>query len=365
MTTMSDYFSLSYQEARKKFLSAAQSTNGDLASFENPNRGVEGELLFTDVVLLGTATATSTLALCSGTHGVEGFCGSGIQTGLLSTGIAERLPPDVRLVLIHALNPYGFSHLRRVNEDNVDLNRNFVDHDGAYPDNRPYDDLYAAINPRTDSRLARERAFLHLLCERAIKGRKSLQVAITEGQYRHSTGLFFGGNFETWSNRTLRRITEQYFRGSKRVAFIDIHTGLGPHGHGELICRFPSNSPVYERMASWWGTRVTPAKESEVATASLSGTTTVAISEMLSNAEVTPVTFEFGTVGPIRVLRAMQVENWMHHHGKPDDAKFEQAKMQMRQVFYPDTEAWKIRVWKQGHEVVDQTIGGLSLVSKR
>ena len=57
MTTMSDYFSLSYQEARKKFLSAAQSTNGDLASFENPNRGVEGELLFTDVVLLGTATA--------------------------------------------------------------------------------------------------------------------------------------------------------------------------------------------------------------------------------------------------------------------------------------------------------------------
>ena len=90
----------------------------------------------------------------------------------------------------------------------------------------------------------------------------------------------------------------------------------------------------------------------------------MAISEMLSDAEVTPVTFEFGTVGPIRVLRAMQVENWMYHHGKFDDAKFEQAKMLLKQVYYPDTEAWKIHVWKQGHEVVYQTIGGLSSTSK-
>ena len=91
----------------------------------------------------------------------------------------------------------------------------------------------------------------------------------------------------------------------------------------------------------------------------------MAISEMLSDVEVTAVTFEFGTVGPIRVLRAMQVENWMHHHGKFDDAEFEKAKTRMRQVYYPDTDAWKIRVWRQGHEVVDQTIARLSSSSKR
>ena len=30
------------------------------------------------------------------------------------------------IVLIHALNPYGFKTNRRVNEDNIDLNRNFL-----------------------------------------------------------------------------------------------------------------------------------------------------------------------------------------------------------------------------------------------
>ena len=42
--------------------------------------------------------------------------------------------------MIHALNPFGFAHLRRANEDNVDLNRNFVDHEGG---NYPENDLFA------------------------------------------------------------------------------------------------------------------------------------------------------------------------------------------------------------------------------
>ena len=364
-TSPSQYFSSTYRQAREKFFAAAGAANAEMVNYENQHRDADGERLFTDVALSGLESAKSALVLCSGTHGVEGFCGSGIQAGLLSTGIAERLPPDIRLVLIHALNPFGFSHLRRVNEDNVDvdLNRNFVDHSRPYSDNQPYDALHKAINPRTDSRLTREWAFFRLLCEMAIRGLKPLKIAISEGQYRHPKGLFFGGSFETWSNQTLGRIAKQHFGDCERVAFIDIHTGLGPHGHGELISRFPSESPTYARMTSWWGARVVPDVDSDVATASLSGTATLAISQIFPNAEVTPATLEFGTVGPITVLRAMQVENWMHHHGISGDAKYEKAKMQMKQVFYPSSEAWKRGVWNQGIEVVDQTIAGLSSAS--
>ena len=63
----------------------------------------------------------------SGTHGVEGYCGSGIQIGFLKEGLFAELPDDMSVVLLHAMNPYGFSNDRRVNEDNVDLNRNFLD----------------------------------------------------------------------------------------------------------------------------------------------------------------------------------------------------------------------------------------------
>ena len=109
--TAIQYFSSSYVQARDKFLGAAQSANAELVAFENPAKGVEGECLFTDVALLGSASAPSVLVLCSGTHGVEGFCGSGIQTGLLRDGIADQLPADVRIVMIHALTR-NWSHMR-------------------------------------------------------------------------------------------------------------------------------------------------------------------------------------------------------------------------------------------------------------
>ena len=121
-------FSSDYSEARVKFLAACDAASVPVEHFRNPETGPNGEPLYTDVAVLGPNDAERVLLLCSGTHGVEGFAGSAIQTGLLSEEITARLPDGVRLVMIHALNPFGFAHLRRVNEDNVDLNRNFVDH---------------------------------------------------------------------------------------------------------------------------------------------------------------------------------------------------------------------------------------------
>ena len=258
-TTLAN-FSSTYAQAREKYLAAARAAGAELVTFENPVNGADGEDLFTDVALLGPQSARSVLTICSGTHGVEGYCGSAVQTGLLRDGIADRLPADVRVVMIHALNPYGFSHLRRFNEDNVDLNRNFIDHRQPHPENPAYDALYGTINPRADSRLQREMAFLRLLLQRVLKGKRTLKVAIAQGQSSHPTGLFFGGTRETWSNRTLRTIADRYLKGAERVAFIDIHTGLGPFGNGVLVCRFAPDSATYRRMAAWWGDRVIAAR---------------------------------------------------------------------------------------------------------
>ena len=53
--------------------------------------------------------------------------------------------------MVHAINPHGFAWSRRVTEDNVDLNRNFVDHAQPYPSNPGYEELRAAICPATRS----------------------------------------------------------------------------------------------------------------------------------------------------------------------------------------------------------------------
>ena len=126
--TVTSYFSATYGEARDKFLKACSNRGLEVDSRLNPNVvGARGEDLFMDVVHIGAKKTAKVLFLMSGTHGVEGYCGSGAQIGFLKEGYFSDLPDDLSIVLVHAMNPYGFSHDRRVNEDNVDLNRNFLD----------------------------------------------------------------------------------------------------------------------------------------------------------------------------------------------------------------------------------------------
>ena len=135
----------SYQSARECFLSLAT----EVASVEthiHPLLGPDGETAM-DIAHIGAVNAHRVLVLSSGTHGVEGYCGSFIQCELLRQGIAERLPAGLRLVMIHGVNPYGFAWQRRVNEDNIDLNRNFIDHAKARNPNIGYEEIAGILEP--------------------------------------------------------------------------------------------------------------------------------------------------------------------------------------------------------------------------
>ncbi len=148
MVSIPECFSESYAEARSKFCAAAATAGGAIRSWFNPNaQGPNGEWLYLDTARFGPADATNMLVLISSTHGVEGHCGSGAQIAWLATGGAAKLPKDTGALVVHAINPYGFAWTRRVNEDNVDLNRNFLDHSAPLPENPDYDRLNAVLNP--------------------------------------------------------------------------------------------------------------------------------------------------------------------------------------------------------------------------
>ena len=128
-------FSPSYREARARFVQAADACGAQLHSDAMALPGADGERLAMDVAIHGPADAAQVLMTTSAVHGIEGFCGSAIQTGWLQS---LSLPPGVAVVHVHAVNPHGFSHARRVNEDNVDLNRNFIDFAQPLPVNADY-----------------------------------------------------------------------------------------------------------------------------------------------------------------------------------------------------------------------------------
>lgn len=354
-----EHFSQSYAEARRRFLEAARAAGATLGTREHPLKGPAGETLATDIARLGPAGATRILGIGSGTHGVEGYCGSGVQTALLSEGFARERPDDTAVVFIHAINPYGFAFDRRVNEDNVDLNRNFLDHTKPHPENPGYEELFDAINPPDISAraLAESREKLKAYADK--HGAGAMQHALSAGQYTHPNGVQFGGLEPVWSNRTLRAIIRDEMGRADRVVFVDIHSGLGARGAGEMICTDSEASGSFKRMRDWWGGIVRSTVDGDSISSNVPGSIPVCFAEELKGREVTAGGLEFGTV-PIReVTVALQADNWLHQNGGHKNPKAREVGKLIRDAFYVDADDWKNMVTAQTRDVCAAALRGL------
>jgi len=359
--TASSFFASDHAGARDLFLRAAESAGLTPLSLRNEaSQPPDGGALYTDAIEIGRQDAPALLILNSATHGVEGFCGSGCQVGLLNRLEAFTIPDHVRILIVHALNPHGFAWLRRVTEENVDLNRNFIDHGAPYPQNPDYHELADAISPSSVSEPGMKEADAALRAYREARGARALQEAITRGQYTHPKGIYFGGHGPTWPNRTLHQLVEAYAGAASRVALVDFHTGLGPHGYGELICEQAEDHPAYLRARDWWGESVASTVSGKSVSAPLVGTLDGGLEHMLPGREVTAVALEFGTSPPNEVFRALRFDNWLHAWSDPQGPDAPPIKSEIRRVFYPDTDEWKDMIWTRAAEVIEQAMTGLA-----
>jgi hypothetical protein len=354
------FFAASYAEARAKFLDASAGAGLTPTAYRCPAPGPEGEELFTDVVRAGSVDAEATIVATSSTHGVEGFCGSGAMTGLLRDGHLGNLPAGLAVVLVHAINPHGFAHLRRVNEDNVDLNRNFVDHGAGHPANAAYDAIHNLVVPSDWDGPARAAADAAIATYVAKHGAAAFQAVVSLGQYDHLDGVFYGGRAPTWSNRTFREIIARELANTRRIGFIDFHTGLGPRGYGELQFEGAPDSAEYLRAQQWYDGEVASAIAGEASSPVVSGHIGLAMYEGAPDAEVTVMGLEYGTIHFDRVLEAVRADNWLYIHGAVDSALGREIKAAIRDAFYGDDDAWKGDVYDRAVEIYRKTAAGLT-----
>ncbi|WP_285960412.1 M14 family metallopeptidase [Pseudomonas tohonis] len=352
-------FSQSYAEAREKFLSLCAARGLAVEFHVHPLPGRDGEQLAVDVARHGPADAANLLVISSGCHGVEGFCGSGVQLDLLGDDdwMARSSGADLAVLYIHAMNPYGFSWLRRVTQENVDLNRNFVDFEQPLPDNPDYRAVASQLLPRRCPPTLG--SSLGLVGYALRHGRAALQAAISRGQHSDPRGLFFAGDAPTWSNRTLRTILQRHGRQCRRLGWIDLHTGLGPRGVGERIYKGRQREQDMQRSRQWWGPELTNSFDGSSTSAHLNGTLDMAVMAECAQAEYTGLTLEYGTLSGWKVLGALRAEQWLQNHPETDVATAARIKRQMRDAFYVDADDWKRQVLEQGREVAQQTLDGL------
>jgi predicted deacylase len=323
-------------------------------------RGVDDEALAMDVALLGPPDAGAMLVLTSATHGIEGYCGSGAQVGLLHDEEFLRTvrAGRVAVLLVHAVNPHGFSYGRRVNEDNVDLNRNFRDFALPAPANAGYADVHPMLLPATWPPPKENEAAIGAYIAR--HGERAFQAALTGGQYTFPDGLFFGGACATWSNRTLRSVLRRHASGRRRVAWIDFHTALGPRGHGEKIYAGRNAPAEVARARAWWGDDVTSFYDGSSTSASIVGFVTGASYDECPDAEITAMALEYGTVPLPQVLLALRADHWLHNHPEAPEALQPSIREQMRDAFHVEADDWKEQVFAQARTAALQTVERMS-----
>ena len=359
MTSLPSAFSRSYQEAREKFLLAAHSAGLAVQSHVHPLPGRDGETLAMDVVRDGPLDAAHLLIVTSACHGVEGYCGSGVQIHALQNESWRHMTREsgVAVLYIHALNPYGFSHVRRVTHENVDINRNFHDFTRPLPDNARYRELQALLLPDVwPPDEANTRAVEHFIAEH---GMPAFQAAVSSGQHEFPDGLFFGGHEPTWSNLTLREVLREHGTRCQRLAWIDLHTGLGPCGLGERIFACADDANALARAKAWWGERITSIYDGSSTSAFLTGLMWMSAYEECPQAEYTGIALEYGTLPLDKILLALRGDHWLHQHpNAPTDLR-RQIKQDLLDAFYVDTDAWRQQIVDQALEAMQQAIQGL------
>jgi hypothetical protein len=364
MSGAAQHFSPSYAQARDKFLQAAGAAGLAVESKLHPLKGCDGEELAMDVARDGPPDASSLLILSSACHGVEGYCGTGVQVAALRDGEwRERARQrGVAVLYVHALNPYGFSHIRRTTHENVDLNRNFHDFSRPLPVNAAYRELQPLLLPEhwppSDANQAAIAQYV------STRGETAYQAAITAGQHEFADGLFFGGTSPTWSNLALREVLRAHGRRAARIAWIDIHTGLGPSGVGERIYAGKDDDVAVRRARDWWGgdgrTPVTSIYDGSSSSAFLTGLMWGSLYEECPQAEYTGIAMEYGTVPVMETLQALRGEHWLESHPEAPPELARQIKQRMKDAFYTDTDEWKEQILAQARESLFQATDGLA-----
>jgi hypothetical protein len=306
-------------------------------------RGPLHEALTIDIACLGERGAERVLLHTSGLHGVEAFAGSAIQLAALKNLIAP--PAGCALVLVHVLNPFGMAWLRRTNENNVDLNRNFLRHDERW-EGAPalYPCLDPLLNPPTPPAAAD--AFRLRLALFALRhGPTATRQAIAEGQYEYARGLFYGGKSLEPGPRLYLEWLRRNLSEARRVLALDSHTGLGRRGSETLILEPGVGATPAEMLARALGRRfVDPAAGQAVFR--IRGGMGSALPQVLPGARIDFLLQEIGTRPTFAVLQALREENRAHHHAA--ESTRHAARLALLEALSPASADWRRRAVVHG-----------------
>ncbi len=363
------YFKGTYLDCRKSFLDEAQKQKDLYKGVEISYLPVESNIdpdLNIDYCYIPAQTSLNRLfIMTSAVHGVEGYAGSAVQQMFLREIIKDINLDEMGVLIIHAINPFGFKNYRRVTENNVDLNRNCSEESDLYlSENKGYDELNSFLNRKQKVSLTSFGDFFFPInaIQKILKySMGTLRQAVLQGQYQHEKGVYYGGQDLEPSIKAVTPLIQQIAENYKLVFSIDLHTGYGENGTLHL---FPSPLKDEKKKAKiesvFSGSRIDWGDSDDFYT--VTGDFTSFLGRALPEKDYLTMTFEFGTLdtqttmGSIKALHNVMAENQGIHYGyktRKDEIK---VKSRFLEGYYPSSEAWRSKVIEDSRSVLSQAL---------
>ncbi len=359
------YFSDSYEQGRTKFLAVCKKNNLVVESHINPRaKSPSGEDLAMDVVWCGAKDATKVFLVTCGTHGLEAATGSATIVQWLHQKQHLTLAEDCAVLLIHAVNAYGWAYNSRTNEDNIDLNRNFLNHKAVHPKNKNYAKLKNLIKIEEINSETLKKSIDNFHQFASEKGIFNAIQAITAGQYEDASGIGYGGNQDSWSKKVLIEVVKSKLKHARKVVSIDWHTGIGKYGLPFFISQDQVGSKKYKMASQWWQTAIhSDDIFDEGISPDYNGLLIQGLRDelhKLSKPDVLTVVIEIGTYDLDSMLQALIMDNWLRQNLNNQSSQRVRQTLRLVERFYPSMPEWRASVLSHAQLIYQQTLNGLS-----
>lgn len=341
----SDYFQL-----RANFLDRARERSAKIFSRPLEARGPNGEELFVDFAWLGTEKPRDVLIHICGTHGVEGYAGSAIQSTVLHKGF--EIPPDSAVLFVHGVNAWGMAHRRRFNEANVDLNRNFLlDNEAFKGAPEGYHLVESFLNP---SGMPQRIDFFYpeAVINVLRHGYNALKQAIAGGQYEYEKGIYFGGKELQPGLKILREFFTQHLSEVRSAYVIEIHSGLGDWAKDVIFWPLSLKDPKSRWLMEKTSQQLASDAPEEGVGFRTPGDLQNEVPKILPKTDFYWVLQEFGAYGAMRTLKVLRDENRYHQSGGSDVNHW--SKQMLLEIFTPGAADWQQRVLARGEELFER-----------
>ena len=350
---MDSLFPESYEASRARFLRDVEPLRAKWASSRLESHPLKN---FPDLRidwLWAEPVQTDTLVIVStGEHGIEGYIGSAMLK-IFMDEFAPRIDSQrTGLLLVHAINPWGMQHYRKVNENNVDLNRNFV-YDGVFnADSNPYflrlrrflAPEYPVRSFGVETIFFAARTIWSLMTE----GSAGLMYAALLGQCAAPNAMYYGGTQYEEQTLVMMDLLHQALANYQTVIHLDMHSGYGPR-YLMSITVVPQEPLNSAELSSKFKYPLVLRGDHEEFYA-IQGDITAYLyrlrAEKFSDKQVFACAFEFGTYGEsllarIRSLRTMIFESQLHWYGAKDKRTEHTIHHEFSELYFPDEDKWR------------------------